>query len=313
MKILFMGTPDFAVGSFLALCREFSVVGVITQPDKPKGRGYTLTPPPVKLEAEKLGIPVYQPETLRDGAIKELLDELAPDLIAVVAYGKILPSYVLDYPKYGCINLHGSLLPKYRGAAPMQRAIIDGEKVTGVTTMYMEQGLDTGDMLEKVTVEIGENDNFEDIHDRLASLGAELLVSTVKGLEKGEIVPEKQDDALSTYAAKIEKSDCVLDFSRSAGELHDLIRGLSPIPLAFAYLNGKMLKIKSSEIIEREGVCGKAGEVVSADSRGITVACQKGKLLITALVPEGKKAMSAAAFVNGRGVAIGDILTSSKE
>ncbi len=313
MKILFMGTPDFAVNSFTALCREFSVVGVITQPDKPKGRGYTLTPPPVKVEAEKLGIPVYQPETLKDGAIKELLEKLSPDLIAVVAYGKILPSYILDYPKYGCINLHGSLLPKYRGAAPMQRAIIDGEKVTGVTTMYMAQGLDTGDMLEKVTVEIGENDNFEDIHDRLASVGAELLVSTVRKLEKDEIIPEKQDDALSTYAAKIEKPDCLIDFSKSAQEIHDLIRGLSPIPLSFAYLNGKMLKIRSSLIIEKQGSFGKAGEVVSADSKGITVVCGDGKLLITEVVPEGKKPMSAVSFVNGRGVAAGNILTSNRE
>ena len=313
MKILFMGTPDFAVNSFTALCREFSVVGVITQPDKPKGRGYTLTPPPVKVEAEKLGIPVYQPETLKDGAIKELLDELSPDLIAVVAYGKILPSYVLDYPKYGCINLHGSLLPKYRGAAPMQRAIIDGEKVTGVTTMYMAKGLDTGDMLEKATVEIGENDNFEYIHDRLASVGAELLVSTVKKLEKCEIVPEKQDDTLSTYAAKIEKTDCLIDFSRSAQEIHDQVRGLSPIPLSFAYLNGKMLKIRSSLIIEKHGDFGKAGEIISADSKGIAVACGDGKLLITEVVPEGKKPMSAASFVNGRGVAVGDVLSSNKE
>lgn len=308
-----MGTPDFAVNSFTALCREFTVVGAVTQPDKPKGRGYTLTPPPVKVEAEKLGIPVYQPETLRDGAIKELLDTLSPDLIAVVAYGKILPSYILDYPKYGCINLHGSLLPKYRGAAPMQRAIIDGEKVTGVTTMYMEKGLDTGDMLEKVTVEIGENDNFEDVHDRLASIGAELLVSTVKKLEKGEIVPEKQDDSLSTYAQKIEKTDCIIDFSSSAQAIHDLVRGLSPIPLAFAYLNGKMLKIKATVILEKDGEYGKAGEVLSADSKGISISCGSGKLLITEIVPEGKKAMSAASFVNGRGVSVGDTLVSSKE
>lgn len=308
-----MGTPDFAVNSFAALCREFTVVGAITQPDKPKGRGYTLTPPPVKVEAEKLGIPVYQPETLRDGAIKELLDTLSPDLIAVVAYGKILPSYILDYPKYGCINLHGSLLPKYRGAAPMQRAIIDGEKVTGVTTMYMEKGLDTGDMLEKVTVEIGENDNFEDIHDRLASIGADLLVSTVKKLEKGEIVPEKQDDSLSTYAQKIEKTDCIIDFSKSAQAIHDLVRGLSPIPLAFAYLNGKMLKIKATVILEKDGEYGIPGEVLSADSKGISISCGSGKLLITEIVPEGKKAMSAASFVNGRGVSVGDTLVSSKE
>ncbi len=308
-----MGTPDFAVNSFSALCREFTVVGAITQPDKPKGRGYTLTPPPVKVAAESLGIPVYQPETLKDGAISDLLSELSPDLIAVVAYGKILPSYILDYPKYGCINLHGSLLPKYRGAAPMQRAIIDGEAVTGVTTMYMEKGLDTGDMLEKVTVEIGENDNFEDIHDRLASVGADLLVSTVRKLEKGEIVPEKQDESLSTYAQKIEKTDCVIDFSKGAKEIHDQIRGLSPIPLAFAYLNGKMLKIKASRIVEKDGLYGKNGEVVALGSNGITVSCGKGKIIITEVIPEGKKAMAASAFVNGRGISLGDVLASSKE
>ncbi len=313
MKILFMGTPDFAVDSFSSLCREFTVVGAITQPDRPKGRGYTLTPPPVKAKALELGIPVYQPETLRDGAIKELLEDLSPDLIAVVAYGKILPSYVLDFPKYGCINLHGSLLPKYRGAAPMQRAIINGEEFTGLTTMYMAKGLDTGDMLEKITVPIGEDDNFEDIHDRLASIGASLLVSTVKKLESGDIVPEKQDDSLSTYAAKIEKEDCVTDFSKSAKEIHDLIRGLSPIPLAFAYLNGKMLKIKASKIAKRDGSHGKPGEVISVGTVGIEVACKSGSLLITELIPEGKKAMSASAFVNGRGASVGDILLSSRQ
>lgn len=313
IKILFMGTPDFAVNSFRALCREFSVVGVLTQPDKPKGRGYTLTPPPIKVEAEKLGIPVYQPETLKDFAIKELLEELSPDIIAVVAYGKILPSYVLEFPKYGCVNLHGSILPKYRGAAPMQRAIIDGEKVTGVTTQLMAQGIDTGDILEKAYADINENDNFEDIHDRLSLIGADLIVSTVKKLSEGLITPEPQDHSLATHAAKIEKEDCLIDFSRDAKEIHDLIRGLSPIPLSFTYLGGKMIKIKVSRISEYDGVFGKAGEVLSADSKGITVACGKGKLLITELVPEGKKAMTAAAFVNGRGVTAGDIFKNSKE
>ena len=312
-KVLFMGTPDFAVNSFHALCREFSVVGVLTQPDKPKGRGYTLTPPPIKVEAEKLGISVYQPETLKDFAIKELLEELSPDVIAVVAYGKILPSYVLDYPKYGCVNLHGSILPKYRGAAPMQRAIIDGDKVTGVTTQLMAQGVDTGDILEKAYVEIDENDNFEDIHDRLSLVGAELIVSTIKKLTEGLITPEGQDHSLATHAAKIEKTDCLIDFANDARDVHNLIRGLSPIPLSFAYLNGKMIKIKTSRIVEADGVFGKAGEVLSADSKGITLACGRGKLLITELVPEGKKAMSAASFVNGRGVAVGDILKSVKE
>lgn len=312
-KVLFMGTPDFAVNSFLSLCREFSVVGVFTQPDKPKGRGYTLTPPPIKVEAEKLGIPVYQPETLKDFAVQDILEELSPDVIAVVAYGKILPSYVLEFPRYGCVNLHGSILPKYRGAAPMQRAIIDGEKVTGVSTQLMAQGVDTGDILEKAYVEIGENDNFEDIHDRLSSVGADLIVSTIKKLTEGLITPEAQDHALATHAAKIEKTDCLIDFENDAAVIHNLIRGLSPIPLSFAYLKGKMIKIKTSRIVEAEGVFGKAGEVLSADSKGITLACGKGKLLITELVPEGKKAMSASSFVNGRGVAAGDIFTKIKE
>ena len=237
MKVLFMGTPEFALLPFNRLTEEFAVVGAVTQPDKPRGRHMTLTPPAIKVAALERNIPVFQPTTLKDGTFQNVLDELAPDVIVVVAYGKILPKYVLNYPKFGCINLHGSLLPKYRGAAPMQRALMEGEKVTGVTTMYMAEGLDTGDMLEKAVVDIKENDNFEDIHDRLASIGALLLVSTVRKLEKGEIVPEKQNDSLSTYAAKIEKSDCLLDFSKSAGEIHDLIRGLSPIPLSFAYFS----------------------------------------------------------------------------
>jgi methionyl-tRNA formyltransferase len=195
----------------------------------------------------------------------------------------------------------------------MQRAIIDGDKVTGVTTQLMAQGVDTGDILEKAYVEIDENDNFEDIHDRLSAVGAELIVSTIKKLAEGLITPEAQDHSLATHAAKIEKTDCLVDFTNDARDVHNLIRGLSPIPLSFAYLNGKMIKIKTSRIVEADGVFGKAGEVLSADSKGITVACGRGKLLITELVPEGKKAMSAASFVNGRGVAIGDIFTNVKE
>ena len=214
MRILFMGTPDFALPTLRALCENgHEVVGAVTQPDKPKGRGHHMTPPPIKVYAMEENIPVYQPLTLKGEEFAALLSELDPEMIVVVAYGKILPQNVLDYPKYGCVNVHGSLLPEYRGAAPMQRAIIDGKKVTGITTMLMAAGLDTGDMLLRAEVEIGENDNFEDIHDRLAECGADLLIKTVEGLEKGEITPEAQDDSLSTYAAKIEKSDCLLDFS----------------------------------------------------------------------------------------------------
>ncbi len=313
IRVLFMGTPDFSVNSFEAMCREFTVIGAFTQPDKPRGRGYTLTPPPIKVAAEKHSIPVYQPETLKNGAAEDILKELAPDIIIVVAYGKILPRYVLDFPRLGCINLHGSLLPKYRGAAPMQRAIIDGEKVTGVTTMFMADGIDTGDMIEKAYVEIGENDNFEDIHDRLSALGAELLVSTVKKLACGIAVREKQDESLATHTAKIEKEDCLINFENNVQKAHDLIRGLSPIPLAYTYLNGKMLKIKKAYIAEKESKNEICGKVLSADKNGIKVACAAGTLMIKELVPEGKKAMDASAFVNGRGIAVGDTLTSCKE
>ncbi len=310
MKILYMGTPDFAIPTLKALYESGEeIVGVITQPDKPKGRGYTLTPPPVKVWALEKGLDVYQPTTCRDEEFAALLERLAPELIVVVAFGKILPKNVLDFPKYGCINVHGSLLPKYRGAAPMQRAIIDGEKVTGVTIMYMDVGLDTGDMLYKSEVEIAENDNFEDIHDKLSVCGAEALIETVKLIKSGEVKREKQDDALSTYAAKIEKSDCLLDFSRSAEELHNLIRGLSPIPLTFTHTpDGKLLKITSARIIDRDAVSGKtAGEVVALDGE-ITVACGKGQIALTGVLPEGKGRMGAAEFIRGRKINIGDIL-----
>ena len=208
MRIVFMGTPDFALYSLKALVESGEeVVGVVTQPDKPRGRGYVLTPPPVKVYALEQNIPVYQPQTLKNGAFDETLAELNPELIVVVAYGKLLPKSVLDYPKHGCINVHGSLLPALRGAAPMQRAIMEGHPVTGVTTMYMADGIDTGDMLLKTEVAIEEDDNFESIHDKLGMAGAETLIATVNALKAGTLTAIPQDDALSTYAAKIEKSD----------------------------------------------------------------------------------------------------------
>ena len=306
-----MGTPDFALPTLKALCEKgYEIVGAVTQPDKPKGRGYALTPPPVKSYALEKGFEVYQPNTLRDEAFAELLKSLDPELIVVVAYGKILPQNVLDYPKYKCVNVHGSLLPEYRGAAPMQRAIIDGKKVTGITTMLMAAGLDTGDMLLKAEVEIGENDNFEDIHDRLAECGAKLLMETVEGLEKGEIVPEKQDDSLSTYAAKIEKSDCLLDFSKDAKVLHDLIRGLSPIPLAFTHTpDGKLLKVVASRVFDAEKVSDKPCGTVISVGEDIKVVCGKGILSFLTVVPEGKGRMSAADFVRGRKISEGDLLS----
>ena len=312
MKILFMGTPDFALFSLRALVEAGeNIIGVVTQPDKPKGRGYTLTPPPVKVYALEKNIPVYQPNTLRGEEFANLLSKLDPDLIIVVAYGKILPANVLDYPKYGCINVHGSLLPAYRGAAPMQRAIMEGQPETGITTMMMDVGLDTGDMLLVGKVAIEENDNFETIHDKLGECGANTLLDTIQALRDGTLTRTKQDDSLATYAAKIEKSDCLIDFTKSANEVHNQIRGLSPIPLAFTYTpDGKMLKVPTTEVAKREGTPAPAGTVLSLAGGKIEVACGTGSVSILAVLPEGKKRMAAADFINGRKIAVGDVLSA---
>ena len=304
-----MGTPDFAIPTLRALVESGEeIVGVVTQPDKPKGRGYAMLPTPIKAYALEKGLEVYQPQTLKDQAFEALLKELDPEMIVVVAYGKILPENVLNFPKYGCINVHGSILPEYRGAAPMQRAMIDGKKKTGITTMYMAKGLDTGDMLLVEETDILENDNFEDIHDRLAELGAHTLIETVKMIKNGTAVRTPQDDSRATYAAKIEKSDCLLDFSKSASELHDLIRGLSPIPLSFTHTpDGKLLKVIESRVRNAEGSFGAAGEVIEVGD-DIVVACGKGAIALGRVLPEGKGRMSAADFVRGRKIKVGDIL-----
>lgn len=312
MKILFMGTPDFALFSLRALVEAGEdIIGVVTQPDKPKGRGYTLTPPPVKVYAFEKNIPVYQPNTLRGEEFANLLSELSPDLIVVVAYGKILPANVLEFPKYGCINVHGSLLPAYRGAAPMQRAIMEGQCETGITTQMMADGIDTGDILLISKVAIQENDNFETIHDKLGECGAETLLSTLKELRAGTLTRQKQDDSLATYAAKIEKADCVIDFTKSANEVHNQIRGLSPIPLAFTYTpDGKMLKVPTTEVAKREGSLAPAGTVLSLNGGKIEVACGSGSVSILSVLPEGKKKMAASDFINGRKIAVGDVLSA---
>ena len=304
-----MGTPDFALFSLKKLYEcGHEIAAVITQPDKPTGRGYVLTPPPVKRWALEKSIPVYQPKTLRDEAFADLLSEIDPELIIVVAFGKILPENVLNYPKYGCINVHGSLLPEYRGAAPMQRAIIDGKKTTGITTMYMAAGLDTGDMLLKAETEILPNDNFEDIHDKLGVLGAETLLRTVNKIKSGTLAAEKQDDSLATYAAKIEKSDCLINFSKDANTVHNLIRGLSPIPLSFTHTpDGKILKIIASKVVDKDKRCNRPGKIISLDGT-IRVACRRGILDIIAVLPEGKGRMSAADFIRGRRLNVGDVL-----
>ena len=311
MRILFMGTPDFALPTLQALCESgHEIVGVVTKVDMPKGRGHHMMPTPIKVYALEQSIPVFQPATLKGEEFAAVLAELDPEMIVVVAFGKILPRNVLDYPKYGCVNVHGSLLPEYRGAAPMQRAIIEGRKVTGITTMLMADGIDTGDMLLKAEVEIGENDNFEVIHDRLAACGAKLLVQTVEMLERGEIIPEKQDDNLATHAAKIEKSDCLLDFSKDAKTLHDLIRGLSPIPLAFTHTpDGKLLKIVESRVLDAEKTVKTFPGTVLAVGNDIQVVCGKGILSLLTVVPEGKGKMSSADFVRGRKIAEGDLLS----
>lgn len=311
MRILFMGTPDFAVFALRALIESGEdVIGVVTQPDQPRGRGYVLTPPPVKVCASENGIPVYQPEKLKTQDFSELLFRLDPELIVVAAYGKILPAAVLDYPAYGCINIHGSLLPEYRGAAPIQRAIMDGKTVTGITTMMMDAGLDTGDILLTGEVGIEPEDNFETVHDKMGACGAEVLLRTLEALRQGTLTRTPQDGSRSTYAAKIEKSDCVLHFGDMAKSLHDRIRALSPFPLAFTRLpNGKLLKITEARVSERQkGDDVPAGTVLSTDGGKLFVACGTGVLEILGVLPEGKGRMSAAAFLNGHGVKTGDRL-----
>lgn len=307
MRILFMGTPDFAKRNLEALYNNGeNIIGVVTAPDKPKGRGMVLTPSDVKKFALEKNLPVYQPLTLKDGAFLDTLKELNPDLIVVVAYGKILPSYVLDYPKYGCINNHASILPKYRGAAPIQRAIMDGDKETGVSVMKMDIGLDTGDVIivEKVTIE--ENDNFETVHDKLAEAGSVALLKAVDLLKKGEATYTKQPDTF-TYAEKILKTDCLIDFNKSSDEIHNQIRGLSPIPLSYTKTpDGKILKIVKAHKTDIKSN-GANGEIVSLDG-AILVKCQDGVIALDIIVPEGKGKMNATDFINGRKIKVGDIL-----
>ena len=304
-----MGTPDFAAAALRRLIREPDLeLTAVTQIDKPQGRHMVLTPSAVKKTALEAGLKVYQPERLKDGAFEKELKEINPDIILVVAYGKILPEYILNYPKYGCINLHGSLLPAFRGAAPMQRQIMAGVKEYGLTTMYMEKGLDTGDMLEKWSAPLDDSDDFGIVHDRMAEAGAELLLHTLRLAQRGELRPQKQDESAATYAPKIEKADCLLDFSKSAREVHDHIRALSPVPLAFTTLRGKTLKIIRSEIKHEDAVIGTPGDVLSESEKGVCVACGRGIIRLLTVRPEGKGSMSASDFVKGRGIAPGDRL-----
>ena len=308
-NIMFMGTPEISATALKKLIDDgHGICAVITREDKPRGRGNVMTPTPVKTLAIENGIPVYTPKTLRDEAFAALLDEYKPEIIVVVAYGKILPLNVIEYPKFGCVNLHVSLLPKYRGAAPMQRAIMAGEKETGVTIMYMAEGLDTGDIISVEKFPILPDDDFEAIHDRSAEVGSRLLSETIENIYLGKAKRTKQDDSLACYASKVEKEDCKVDFTLSAQNLDYIIRGVTPIPGAFCYHNGKMLKINKATPVDAKGTPGKVVDLSAKGEGYITVACGEGALKISVLIPEGKGKMTAGDFVRGRKIDLGDIL-----
>lgn len=305
MRIVFMGTPEFAVPCLQKLidCGH-EITGVFTQPDKPQGRKMILTPPPVKALALENGLTVYQPLKMKDGTALEMLKEANPELVIVVAYGKILPKEILEFPEYGCINIHASLLPKLRGAAPIQWSVINGCEKTGVTSMQMDEGLDTGDMLITSELEIGENETAGELHDRVSALGAEVLEQTIAALQNGELKPEKQNHAEFTYAPMLSKELSPIDWNLPAREVHNKIRGLSPWPSATAVLNGKKVKIHRSVLVSEKG--GAAGEVAENGKR-LVVACGDGECIeILNVQAEGKKAMSAADFMRGNPVNIGD-------
>ena len=304
MKIIFMGTPDFAVPSLRAIVEAgHEVLAVFTQPDKPRGRKQELTPPETKVCALSCGLPVYQPATLRDGEAMKIIRELEPECIVVAAYGKILPKEIIDYPRYGCINIHGSLLPKYRGAAPIQWAVINGEKETGVTIMQMAEGLDTGDILYVKSIPIGIDDTAESMFDKLADLGAEMIVEALDMLPRGELTPVRQDDSLSSYASMLDKNTSNIDWSKSGRQVHDLVRGLYSWPIAQTVLHGKKLKIYRTSPCEKNGT---PGTVI--DTAPLTVACGEGSVIIHELQLEGKKRMSSADFLVGHKLKKGDTL-----
>jgi len=301
---MFMGTPEIAVCCLNSLIEKHSVVCVVTQTDKPKGRGQKMAFPPVKDLALSLNIDVYQPQSLKDGAFLEVLEKYKPDVIVVVAYGKILPKYVIDYPKYGCINVHASLLPKYRGAAPIQWVIVNGEKVSGVTTMQMDVGLDTGDMLLNAEVEITDTMTAGELHDKFCEISPDVLLRTLDGLEKGELTPQKQDDNLSSYASLLTKDSCRINWNETPQNIVNLIRGMNPFPTAHTRYKDKSLKIYSAKISTGTG---ENGEIIGTNN-GLTVACRGGAITVTELQLEGKKRMQATEFLRGYSPQIGTIL-----
>ena len=290
-----MGTPDFAVPCLQRLLEDgHEVPAVFTQPDKPVGRHAVLTPPPVKQLALSHGIPVYQPAKMRDGTVAALLRELAPDCLVVVAYGRILPQEILDVPPRGCVNIHGSLLPRYRGAAPIQWSVIRGETVTGVTSMFMDAGMDTGDIIDTLTTPIGENETAGELFERLAPLGARLLSTTLAAIADGTVTRRPQNDAEATMAPMLEKAMGRLDLTRPAQELHNQVRGMNPWPGAFCTAGGKTLKIHETRVAAGSGA---PGTLLCADP--VTVACGEGALQLVTVQPEGKPRMAAEAWLRG--------------
>ncbi|MBQ2942866.1 MAG: methionyl-tRNA formyltransferase [Clostridia bacterium] len=304
MRIGFMGTPDFARAHLEALIEAgHEVLFVLCRADKPVGRKKILTAPPVKECALINNIPVYQPESLKDGAIQNVLDEYRPELIVVVAYGRILPEYVLNYPKYGCINVHGSLLPKYRGASPVQSAIIDGEKETGITVMYMDKGLDTGDMILKKKCDIDIKDNQLTLFSKLEKLGTEGLLETISLIEKGEAARETQNESESNYASVLTSKTGHIDWEKDALAVHNLVRGTYPWPAAYSYFEGAKYKITETELSDKSG---KPGEVLTSDPKaGLIVAAGKGAVKILRLQAEGGKEMNASDYLRGHSFEIG--------
>lgn len=316
MRVIFMGTPDFSVGTLRALVKAgHELVLAVTQPDKPKGRGGKMQFPPVKEEALALGIPVFQPKRIRMPDCIEELQKYDADVMVVIAFGQILPKEVLDMTPYGCINVHASLLPKYRGAAPIQWAVINGEKVSGVTTMQMDEGLDTGDMLLKTEITLDEKETGESLHDKLADAGAKLCVKTLKQLEEGTLTPEKQGESPTEYARMLDKEMGNIDWKSSAVSIERLIRGLNSWPGAYTNWNGKVLKVWDSQAYETEsepgsggeGKCAAPGTVVKVEKDGFRVQTGKGALKITSLQLPGKKKMDAAAFLRGYKIREGEI------
>lgn len=310
-RIIFMGTPAFACPTLQTLLnRSENVIAVFTQPDRPKGRGQKLQPPPVKELALQYNIPVHQPLKVRTPEVIEQIRALQPDLIVVVAFGQILPKALLEIPPQGCVNVHASLLPRYRGAAPLNWCIVNGETETGVTTMLMDVGLDTGPMLLKQATTIASDEDIITLHDRMSLLGAELLGETLDGLHAGSITPEPQDDAQSCYAPLLKKETGLIDWNKSSREIHNLVRGLASWPGAYTFLQGETLKVHRTSL---GTASGPAGTILNATTEGIEVACGQGSLLIHELQAAGSRRMDAASFLAGHPLPADAKLTAPPE